>query len=80
MVDEPDREMTASPEGDSSQQRRGSGSLAETVGNFERALIEDTLRSTRGNRTRAARLLKTTERILNYRIRRYGIDCDRFRG
>jgi len=56
------------------------GSLAEMVGNFERTLIENTLRTTRGNRTKAARLLKTTERILNYRIRRYRIDCNRFRG
>ncbi|MGH3995145.1 MAG: helix-turn-helix domain-containing protein, partial [Pseudonocardiaceae bacterium] len=38
------------------------------------------LKTTRGNRARAARLLSTTERIINYKIRRYGIDPARFRG
>lgn len=53
--------------------------LAEMVAGYERALIEDALRSTRGNRARAARLLQTTERILGYRIQQYGIDCGEFR-
>src|SRR5690606_4571261 len=57
----------------------GAGSLADIVGNFERSLIEQTLRATAGNRSKAARALKTTERILNYRIRRYQIDCEQFR-
>jgi Nif-specific regulatory protein len=50
------------------------------VGAFESNLIQDALKSTRGNRARAARLLSTTERILNYKVRRYGIDPGRFRG
>ena len=33
-----------------------------------------------GNRAKAARLLSTTERIFNYRVRRYGIDWRRFKG
>ena len=53
--------------------------LAEMVAGYERALIEDALRGTRGNRARAARLLQTTERILGYRIQQYGIDCREFR-
>ena len=53
--------------------------LSEMVAGYERALIEDALRSTRGNRARAARLLQTTERILGYRIQQYGIDCAGFR-
>ncbi|MGH7526814.1 MAG: sigma-54-dependent Fis family transcriptional regulator [Gemmatimonadales bacterium] len=57
-----------------------SGSLAEAVGAFESNLIQDALKSSRGNRARAARLLSTTERIINYKIRRYGIDPARFRG
>jgi Nif-specific regulatory protein len=56
-----------------------SGSLAEAVEAFESNLIQDALKSTRGNRARAARLLSTTERIINYKIRRYGIDPRRFR-
>jgi Nif-specific regulatory protein len=57
-----------------------SRSLSEAVGMFESNLIQDALKSTRGNRARAARLLNTTERILNYKVRRYGIDPGRFRG
>jgi Nif-specific regulatory protein len=53
-------------------------SLADTVAAFERDLIQDALKSTRGNRARAARLLQTTERILGYKVRKYGIDCGRF--
>jgi Nif-specific regulatory protein len=56
-----------------------SRSLSEAVGVFESNLIQDALKSTRGNRARAARLLSTTERILNYKVRRYGIDPTRFR-
>ena len=56
-----------------------SGSLAEAVEAFESNLIQDALKTTRGNRARAARLLSSTERIINYKIRRYGIDPGRFR-
>ena len=56
-----------------------SGSLGEAVAAFESNLIQDALKTTRGNRARAARLLGTTERIINYKIRRYGIDPRRFR-
>jgi len=57
-----------------------SGSLAEAVAAFESNLIQDALKTTRGNRASAARLLSTTERIISYKIRRYGIDPRRFRG
>jgi Nif-specific regulatory protein len=57
-----------------------SRSLGEAVAAFESNLIQDALKSTRGNRARAARLLDTTERILSYKVRRYGIDPHRFRG
>ena len=43
------------------------------------ALIQDALKTTRGNRAKAARLLNTTERILNYQVRKYGIDWQRFK-
>ena len=55
------------------------GSLASLVAAFERDLIEDSLKTAGGSRAKAARLLQTTERILGYRIRQYGIDCRRFR-
>jgi len=56
-----------------------SRSLGEAVAAFESNLIQDALKSTRGNRARAARVLNTTERILRYKIRRYQIDPQRFR-
>jgi Nif-specific regulatory protein len=37
------------------------------------------LKTTRGNRARSAKLLDTTERIIGYKIKKYGIDCRRFR-
>jgi Nif-specific regulatory protein len=54
-------------------------SLVDAVGAYEKDLIQDALKSTRGNRAKAARLLSTTERILNYKIAKYRIDCQRFR-
>jgi Nif-specific regulatory protein len=53
--------------------------LHEAVGAFERDLILDALKTTRGNRAKASRVLQTTERILNYKVRKYAIDCTRFR-
>jgi transcriptional regulator with GAF, ATPase, and Fis domain len=53
--------------------------LSDLVASFERKLIEDALRTTYGNRARAARILQTTERILGYRIQQYGIDCAEYR-
>ena len=54
-------------------------SLGDAVAAFERDLIQDTLKTTRGNRAKAARLLDTTERILNYKVRGHAIDPRRFR-
>lgn len=54
--------------------------LKATVAQFEKELIIDALKSTRGNRAKAARLLQTTERILNYRIKSLGIDPLRYKG
>jgi len=54
-------------------------SLREAVAAFERDLIQDALKTTRGNRAKAARLLDTTERILNYKVRGHGVDPRRFR-
>ena len=54
-------------------------SLKDAVEGFERDLIQDALKTTRGNRAKAARLLDTTERILNYKVRNLGVDVRRFR-
>jgi Nif-specific regulatory protein len=53
--------------------------LGEAVAAFEKDLLQDALKSARGNRSRAARLLQTTERILNYKIQKYGLEPERFR-
>ncbi len=54
-------------------------SLAGAVEEYEKDLIQDALKTTRGNRARAAKLLDTTERILSYKVGKYGIECRRFR-
>jgi Nif-specific regulatory protein len=54
-------------------------SLSAAVAAYEKDLIQDALKSARGNRARAARLLDTTERIVGYKLRKYGIDGARFR-
>jgi len=54
-------------------------SLKDAVSAYEKDLIQDALKTTRGNRAKAARLLDTTERIMNYKVRAYGIDAQRFR-
>src|SRR5258705_346047 len=66
------------------QPAEGSGtvtrvSLKDAVEGFERDLIQHALQTTRGNRAKAARLLDTTERILNYKVRNLGVDVRRFR-
>jgi Nif-specific regulatory protein len=54
-------------------------SLADAVVAYEKDLIQDALKTTRGNRAKAARLLDATERILNYKIKKYGVDVRRFK-
>jgi len=54
-------------------------SLSESVGAYERDLIQDALKTTRGNRLQAAKLLNSTERIISYKVKKHGIDCRRFR-
>ena len=54
-------------------------SLEESVNAYEKDLIQDALKTTRGNRAKAAKLLHSTERIINYKVRKYHIDCKRFR-
>ena len=46
---------------------------------IEKDMLVDALKTTRGNRTRAASLLRTTERVINYKIRKYRINPNGFR-
>jgi Nif-specific regulatory protein len=54
-------------------------SLKEAMDAFEKDALQDALKTARGNRAKAARLLSTTERIFNYRVRKFGIDWKRFK-
>jgi Nif-specific regulatory protein len=53
--------------------------LDDAVAVYEKDLLQDALKSARGNRAKAARLLRTTERIVNYKVRKLGIDWKRFK-
>lgn len=55
-------------------------SLEEAVAASEKGLIQEALKTTRGNRAKAARLLDTTERTVGYKILKYDIDVGRFKG
>jgi Nif-specific regulatory protein len=54
-------------------------SLKDAIAAYEKDLIQDALKTTRGNRAKAARLLSTTGRIINYKVRQLDIDWRRFR-
>jgi len=56
-----------------------SRSLAEAVERFERELLIDALKTSRGNMRRASSSLNTTERIFGYKVRKYGIDPHHYR-
>ncbi|MCF8145057.1 MAG: sigma 54-interacting transcriptional regulator [Deltaproteobacteria bacterium] len=54
-------------------------SLVEAVDRFERELLIDALKSSRGNMRQAAMALKTTERIFGYKVKKYGIEPKQYR-
>jgi Nif-specific regulatory protein len=54
-------------------------SLKESVDAYEKDIIQDALKTTGGNRSKAAHLLNTTERIINYKVLKHGIDPGRSR-
>lgn len=54
-------------------------SLKEAVERFEMDLLIDALKSTRGNIRKAAKQLKTTERIFGYKVKKYNIDPKRYK-
>jgi Nif-specific regulatory protein len=54
-------------------------SLTDAIDAYEKDVIIDALKSTRGNRARAAKMLHTTERIIGYKVKKHAIDWKRFR-
>ncbi|MCP4593417.1 MAG: AAA family ATPase, partial [bacterium] len=55
------------------EERTAQTSLTEIIANKERELIVDALKRTDGRQRRAAAELGVTERILGYKIKKYGI-------
>jgi len=55
-------------------------SLKAMVDSYEREIVIDALKKYRGNASAAARHLQTTQRILNYRIKKLGVDTANYRG
>jgi Nif-specific regulatory protein len=55
------------------------GSLKERVDTFERDIIVDALKRTNGSVSAAAKELGSTPRIVGYKIRQLGIECQQFR-
>ncbi len=58
---------------------RENRTLKEAVDAFEKELIVDAMKSSSGNRAKAAKLLGTTERILGYKCGYHKIDYHNFR-
>jgi len=54
-------------------------SLTNAVESYEKELIQDALKTSRGNKAKAARLLGITERMIGYKIRKYDINIKRFK-
>lgn len=63
-------------DGDVPKRRR---TFEDMVSGYEKELIIDHLKMTRGNITRAAQLLGTTKRILTYKVNKYNIDFRKYR-
>ncbi len=53
-------------------------SFGEAVAKFEQELLVDSLKKTRGNMLQSARDLRVSYRIINYKVKKYGIDVKRF--
>jgi Nif-specific regulatory protein len=60
---------------------RGSrrGTFESLVAAYERELLTDALKDAHGNQTEAARIMGTTKRVVQYKVKNYGIDYLRFR-
>jgi Nif-specific regulatory protein len=56
-----------------------SQSFTEAVEAFEREVLIDALKSSRGNMRQAAQALRTTERIFGYKVKKYGIQTKSYR-
>jgi len=53
--------------------------LKNLLDSYERDLIIDALKITFGNQSRAAKLLNTSRRVINYKVHKYTINLTDFR-
>ena len=56
-----------------------SQSFEDAIDRFEKELLIDALKSSRGNMRRAAKILKTTERIFQYKVKKYDISPKKYK-
>ncbi len=64
---------------DSAREEAAARSLPERVDRVERRMIEDALRSSRGNVAQAAEALSVPKKTLYDKLRRHDLDPDRYR-
>ena len=55
------------------------GQLNKLLENYEREILLEALKVSRGNRAKAARNLGISERLMGLRVGKFNIDCQRFR-
>jgi len=58
--------------------KRSKDGFKMLVRSYETSLIIDALKEAKGNQTRAANILSTTKRVIQYKIQQYGIDYRKF--
>ena len=63
---------------DASQQGVRDDSFESLVAAYEKELITDALKDAHGNQTEAAKLLRTTKRVIQYKVSKYAIVYKRF--
>ncbi|MBC8459830.1 MAG: sigma 54-interacting transcriptional regulator [Deltaproteobacteria bacterium] len=56
-----------------------SQSFEDAIDRFEKELLIDALKSSRGNMRRAAKILKTTERVFQYKVKKYDISLKKYK-
>jgi two-component system response regulator AtoC len=73
-IEPSDLPATVRPNGGNASVIDGGLSVKRQTTELEKTLIRRALEQTRGNRTRAARLLEISHRALLYKIREYGLE------
>ncbi len=77
LNNEPDADghlIESMPQNPDSSSAIGNGSLKDSINDFERNLIIEALKRSNGNLAAAARDLRTTARIVRYKVEELGID------